>query len=199
MTHVEQAKNHKMTREEFFKGWFLLVAQPWGKRYGQSDEIGQLQSDFYYSKFQKVNPFLWLAICEQFAEGSRWPSVEMMRETINANMPAEKHLTKLPEQYADKPEALAVCLSYQDDIGCSANESYLAVLPKWLSEHPKHADREEVERLLEQARASQGKPVVTPLREANLLGAEQEHRESQERLGEAEIAANSVDSGLREG
>jgi len=68
-----------MTREEFAKGWLLLIVQPWGRRYAEDTDIARTQSEFYYHQLKEIPSQDWWHTCEVIASGSLWPSVDDIR------------------------------------------------------------------------------------------------------------------------
>ena len=84
-----------MDREQFYRGWLLLVSQPWGKMYQDqgsrmSDEqraTAGIQQELYFKRLSYCNPFLWESICESFATGEHWPSIDELKRAIAANSP----------------------------------------------------------------------------------------------------------------
>lgn len=66
-----------MTRQEFAKGWTLLIAQPWGRRYEGDTEIAKTQREFYYDTFRDVPAVQWIDACLALAaKRKEWPSQE---------------------------------------------------------------------------------------------------------------------------
>lgn len=64
-----------MTREEFAKGWLLLIAQPWGRRYEGNDEVAKTQREFYFDRFKDTPGGQWVDACRVMAEKRKdWPS-----------------------------------------------------------------------------------------------------------------------------
>jgi hypothetical protein len=76
-----------MRREEFLKPYMLLVIQTWGKHYALQTVEGQIQSEFYYEHFQWVNLHIWEAVCQTYAKGNHWPSIDELMGTIRAKTP----------------------------------------------------------------------------------------------------------------
>ena len=78
-----------MTQAEFSKGWKLLIIQPWGWRYNQTDESGQptaaamTQMEFYFEKLQWAHPTAWLDVARTYAQGESWPSVNELRQALH--------------------------------------------------------------------------------------------------------------------
>ena len=58
-----------MTREEFTKGWALLLAQPWGRRYSGTENVtdAELQFQLYYSRLAWAPAEAWLKVAVAFA------------------------------------------------------------------------------------------------------------------------------------
>jgi hypothetical protein len=77
-----------MTRPEFIRGWLLLTAQPWGKRYqgdyGTSPEPGPaaIQAELYFKALNFAYAPAWIEVCELFAGGDHWPSISQMKEAL---------------------------------------------------------------------------------------------------------------------
>lgn len=64
-----------MTSKEFLKGWILLIAQPWGRRYEGDTDIALTQREFYFDKFKDVPGAQWVDACRSLAEKRKdWPS-----------------------------------------------------------------------------------------------------------------------------
>lgn len=77
-----------MSQGDFGKGWKLLIIQPWGWRYNQTDRLGkptteaQAQLEFYYDKLKWADPRAWWKTAETYAQGKEWPSVNELRTTL---------------------------------------------------------------------------------------------------------------------
>lgn len=77
-----------MTQADFAKGWRLLIIQPWGWRYNQTDHQGrptrdaQTQLEFYYNQLHWADSRAWWKTCEQYAQGKEWPSVSELRQAV---------------------------------------------------------------------------------------------------------------------
>lgn len=71
-----------MTREEFLKGWALLIAQPWGSRYAGDTDVAHLQAEFYYSAFQDLPARDWIKVATYAASRTAWPSVSELAEWL---------------------------------------------------------------------------------------------------------------------
>ena len=71
-----------MTREEFAKGWLLLIVQPWGRRYAEDTDTARTQSEFYYHQVKDIAALDWWRVCEVIASGSLWPSVDEIRARL---------------------------------------------------------------------------------------------------------------------
>lgn len=64
-----------MTPTEFLKGWVLLIAQPWGRRYEGDSEVATAQREFYFNTFKLLAGDVWFQACCALASKSEWPSV----------------------------------------------------------------------------------------------------------------------------
>lgn len=68
-----------MNRQEFAKGWLLLVVQPWGRRYDDDSDVAKTQAEFYYQQLKSNEATDWWRVCEVIAGGSSWPSLDEIR------------------------------------------------------------------------------------------------------------------------
>lgn len=72
-----------MTPKEFLKGWFTLIAQPWGARYEGESDVATAQQELYFATFKTVDPELWLSTCYALASKSKeWPSISAIKALI---------------------------------------------------------------------------------------------------------------------
>lgn len=71
-----------MNSKEFLKGWTLLIAQPWGRRYEGDSEVARAQREFYYSTFKGFSGEVWFQVCCALAAKSEWPSVGTIMKLI---------------------------------------------------------------------------------------------------------------------
>ena len=68
-----------MERAEFLQGWLLLTTQPWGKPYrtqlqsdpGTEPSPPEIQAELYWRGVERINPYVWLAVCEAAASDMR--------------------------------------------------------------------------------------------------------------------------------
>jgi hypothetical protein len=72
-----------MTRQEFAKGWLLLIAQPWGRRYEGDSEVATTQREFYYATFRQVSGDAWWRACCALAAHDTWPSISALRALVS--------------------------------------------------------------------------------------------------------------------
>jgi len=98
-----------MTREEFMKGWSMLVMQPWGWRYNKvgndSRPVGDalLQLDLYFESLKWADARAWWKVAVLFARGEKWPSVNELRDGLRSvNGDFVKSLQQQPE-YVEMP------------------------------------------------------------------------------------------------
>lgn len=124
-----------MTREEFTKGWTLLIIQPWGKRYAVQDIPSRLQFEFYYNRLGRFQAEAWEVACGLFASGDKWPSADEMRHAINQSLPSRYQITHDPK-WVEKPELLVKIDAYQHAKSCTVLEAAESVLPSYAAEHP---------------------------------------------------------------
>lgn len=77
-----------MTRLEFAKGWKLLIIQPWGWRYNQTDGQGKptteasTQMEFYYEELKWGSVEAWQKVVKIYAKGKEWPSLNELRDSL---------------------------------------------------------------------------------------------------------------------
>lgn len=73
-----------MSREEFTRGWRLLIIQPWGWRYNQTEADGRPtyaareQLEFYYDRLKWAAGEVWLQVAKSYAHGDEWPSLNAL-------------------------------------------------------------------------------------------------------------------------
>lgn len=73
-----------MTAKEFLKGWFTLVAQPWGARYEGESDVATAQQELYFATFKHCDPTRWLSACYALAAKSReWPSISAVKAIVD--------------------------------------------------------------------------------------------------------------------
>jgi hypothetical protein len=101
---------HEMKRDEFLKGWSLLVMQPWGYRYNKVDTNGRpvgdglMQLNLYFESLKWADAQAWLKVTVLFARGEKWPSVNELRDGLrNVNGGFVKALSNHPE-YCEMPD-----------------------------------------------------------------------------------------------
>lgn len=133
-----------MPKEQFIRGWNLLIAQPWGKRYGTMQDsaaakTAATQLAFYYKKLGAYPVEAWLGACELFAQGDHWPNVDEIRQALNHSLP-QRFQIEYAHGRAEMPEAIALCLAHAETHRTSFVEAIQAVLPGWLKANPDHDD-----------------------------------------------------------
>ncbi|MHB1098127.1 MAG: hypothetical protein ACYCZR_01105 [Burkholderiales bacterium] len=73
-----------MSPKEFLKGWFTLIAQPWGARYEGESDVATAQQELYFATFKTVDPDKWLKACYAIASKSReWPSISTVKALVD--------------------------------------------------------------------------------------------------------------------
>lgn len=90
-----------MTREEFTKGWALLTAQPWGRRYNGKENISEseLQFKLYYSRVASYSAAAWLKVSVAYASADKWPP---LNELLNSLRNSHDAIPKLTERQHDR-------------------------------------------------------------------------------------------------
>lgn len=112
-----------MTRQEFAKGWKLLILQPCGWRYrgltvdGQPTEESRAQMEFYYDNLKWAHPEAWWKVASDYAQGREWPSLSELRQSLSvinryfvkaiANT-STKEFVPMPEEIRQKLARLGV-------------------------------------------------------------------------------------------
>lgn len=152
-----------MPKEQFIRGWNLLVAQPWGKRYGTMQDsaaakTAATQLAFYYKKLGAYPAEAWLGICELFAQADHWPSVDEMRQALNHNLPQRLHIEYTGGR-TEMPEVVALCQAHAETHRTSFIEAVQAVLPAWLEINRDHEDYLKAVVLYDQFRGLKPKPA----------------------------------------
>lgn len=77
-----------MSREDFGKGWRLLIIQPWGWRYNQTEADGRPshaareQLEFYYDRLKWADARAWLSVARLYAQGEEWPSLQALQRSL---------------------------------------------------------------------------------------------------------------------
>lgn len=73
-----------MSREEFLRGWRLLIIQPWGWRYNQTEADGRPafaareQLEFYFDRLKWAHGDVWMRVATSYAHGDEWPSLNAL-------------------------------------------------------------------------------------------------------------------------
>ncbi len=79
-----------MTKQEFLKGWKLLILQSWGRHYRQlgpddiptADTLTQLE--FYFTQLNWADAEAWMKVATMYARGNAWPSVDDIDKSLRA-------------------------------------------------------------------------------------------------------------------
>ena len=93
-----------MNQDEFFRGWALLVTQPWGQRYNRTTPDGQpaadakLQLEFYFDKLKHGTASAWFKTAEQYAMAREWPTVMELRTSMRHYEPPVRQLARPHER-----------------------------------------------------------------------------------------------------
>lgn len=147
-----------MDYEEFYRGWLLLIAQPWGKQYqdrqGMTDEqrmTVRIQQELYYKRLAHCNPYLWESIAESYAAGDHWPTIDELKRTIAQNSPQPTQEQLVEPDWKSAPEPLAIVMAHHKRESVTIREAALAVLPGWLQKNPSHSDAEDARLFLASA------------------------------------------------
>jgi len=155
-----------MDREQFYRGWLLLIAQPWGRLYQDRGNLtveqrttAQIQQELYFKRLAYCNPYLWESICESFATGDHWPSIDELKRSITANSPQEQPEQLVEPEWTNGPEPIALVMAHAKREAVSIRDAALAVLPGWLKSNPHHADAYDARDFLKSANGYFG---VTP-------------------------------------
>lgn len=149
----------RMTKAEFGVGWMLLTAQPWGRSYRGATAEASIQLELYYRHVDKANPVVWQAVCEQAAQGDKWPSLsELKQSLVNNGGYVRPEQVAIPSRFSfqEAPWPLKACWTYQRDRECSFKDAALAVLPVWLKDNGQHEDYADAAQLLERAKQNFG-------------------------------------------
>lgn len=111
----------------------------------------QIQQELYFKRLSYCNPYLWESICESFATGDHWPSIDELKRAISANSPDEKPAPLIEPNWSHAPEPLALVMAYHKREGGTIRDAALAVLPGWLKVNPQHSDAEDARDFLKSA------------------------------------------------
>jgi len=112
--------------------------------------MASVQADLYYRKFQRVNPFVWHAVCDLFAEGDHWPSIDELKWAVRENS-HEPERPALEGPLPKEDDLIAQLFRYCQSHDVSMYGAALDVIPPWLEAHPEEPDRDRAERFLAQA------------------------------------------------
>lgn len=143
-----------MTSQEFTLGYFLLVTQPWGRRYEGKTPIAQVQADLYFKRFSIVNPFVWQGVCELYAEGDHWPSIDELKIAIRENSREASRPAELEGPLPLESDLIAQLFRYYRTHDVSVYGAAVDFIPPWMAAHPHEPDYEWADRLLTQAQAA---------------------------------------------
>lgn len=117
-----------MTSKEFLKGWVLLIAQPWGRRYEGDSEVAQAQREFYFGSVKAVDGAAWFRACCTLAAKTEWPSIGAVKSLVNPSGhpgPEQAWAIVSPKVASDAPtifvtgpmrEAYGAALLLEDDM-----------------------------------------------------------------------------------
>lgn len=118
-----------MTPKEFLKGWFTLIAQPWGARYEGETDVAHAQQELYFATFKGEQPERWLSVCYALAAKSReWPSISAVKALLHPSghpgveqawaMVAPKVTSDAPTVFVTGPmrEAYGAALALEGDL-----------------------------------------------------------------------------------
>lgn len=117
-----------MTSKEFLKGWVLLIAQPWGKRYEGDSEVAQAQREFYFNTVKSIDGPLWFQACCTLAAKTEWPSIGAVKSIVTTSghpgpeeawaIVAQKVASDAPTIFVTDPmrEAYGAALLLGDDM-----------------------------------------------------------------------------------
>lgn len=118
-----------MTPKEFLKGWFTLIAQPWGARYEGETDIATAQQELYFATFKDAPADRWLAACYTLASKSKqWPSISEVKAVLDPSghptpekawsMIAPKVSSDAPTVFVTEPmrEAYGAAIALEDDL-----------------------------------------------------------------------------------
>lgn len=156
-----------MERGEFLVGWLMLTTQPWGKAYrsttsslpGHEPSPAEIQQELYWKALQWVNPYVWEAVCEDFATGEHWPSITELKTSICHNTTKEpvRMVTRNPTiEWQSAPQPIRIILDYKKQHQVTTKDATLSVLPQWLTENPNHEDYADARLFLEKAQQNFG-------------------------------------------
>lgn len=156
-----------MERHEFLAGWLLLTTQPWGKPYRSTDASlpghepspAEIQQELYWKALHLTNPFVWEAVCADFAAGDHWPSIGELKTSIHQNTRYDPQvlLARHPTiEWQDAPWPLQLVFNYQKQYHSTIKEAAFKVLPQWLDENPNHEDYADARLFLDKAKNNFG-------------------------------------------
>jgi len=145
----------QIPKEDFLRGWDLLLAQPWGRRYATVQDkataaTAATQLAFYYRKLGTCQTVSWLAACDLFAQGDHWPSVEELRSAAYAHTPKPFQLTSALEQGISP--VLSLSFAYAKAQRVTTLEALQVILPQWCQENPTHEDWAMAQEMLEKVK-----------------------------------------------
>lgn len=153
-----------MDYEQFYRGWAYLIAQPWGQRYqertGMIEEQRmtiRIQQELYFKRTAHCNPYLWEGICESYAAGDHWPSLDELTRSIRDNSPQPKPEELIHPDWSLAPEPLALVMAYHKRESVSIAEATLKILPTWMTTHADHPDLPDAKAFLSSAQGQFGK------------------------------------------
>lgn len=154
-----------MDREEFYRGWLMLISQPWGRLYQDRGNVtteqrttAQIQQELYFKRLSYCNPYLWESICESFATGDHWPNIDELKRAITVNSPADKSVALIEPNWSLAPEPVALMMAYHKREDVSIREAAMKVLPGWIVNNPQHSDVEDARVFLKSAEGYFGVP-----------------------------------------
>lgn len=141
----------------------MLIAQPWGRQYqdrgtltSEQRATAQIQQELYFKRLSYAHPVLWEAICESFAGGDHWPSIDELKRAIQANQPDGKPTELLDPHWSNAPEPVALVMAHHKREACMIREAAVAVLPRWIKDNLEHSDAGDARAFLVSAQGNFG-------------------------------------------
>lgn len=100
--------------------------------------------ELYWRGVDRINPYVWQAVCAAHAAGEKWPSLGELKQTIFNNSKKTEPTALIERnptlEWQSAPVPLKLCFDHQQFHHCTLKEAALAILPEWLSENPHHED-----------------------------------------------------------
>ncbi|MGH7260164.1 MAG: hypothetical protein ACREI9_05715 [Nitrospiraceae bacterium] len=132
-----------MKEIDFYRGWLVLLSQPYGKRYAEHDEEEKIQAAMYKKHLIRFSKEAWEEAVEKWVVNEKkWPTLPDLigacRAYEKAHRPAIMHGTVAGRD--DDGEPFRSILMEWASVGGRFCDLAVKRIDEWLVTHPNDAD-----------------------------------------------------------